>query len=76
MLPSYPLALEWLSHLPGSEEPANLVAVATMKPTIQIWDLDLVNAMEPLFELKGISKKRAREQEGKLVGFMLLCTVD
>ncbi|OQV13491.1 Periodic tryptophan protein 1-like protein [Hypsibius exemplaris] len=60
MLPAEPLALEWLSYLPGGDAPGNLVAVATMKPTIQIWDLDLVNAMEPLFELKGVSKKRQR----------------
>lgn len=52
MLPAIPLCLEWLD-LPvgkdhGSEPSAgNYVAVGTMDPDIEIWDLDTIDCMYP-----------------------------
>lgn len=51
MLPAIPLCLEWLD-LPvgrGSEgrTSGNFVAVGTMEPDIEIWDLDIVDCMYP-----------------------------
>jgi periodic tryptophan protein 1 len=51
MLPGIPLCLEWLD-IPvgkGSEarETGNFVAVGTMEPDIEIWDLDVVDSMYP-----------------------------
>ncbi|KAL1970437.1 hypothetical protein VTN77DRAFT_4081 [Rasamsonia byssochlamydoides] len=51
MLPAIPLCLEWLD-LPvgrGSEgrTTGNFVAVGTMDPDIEIWDLDIVDCMYP-----------------------------
>lgn len=51
MLPAIPLCLEWLD-LPvgrGSEgrTTGNFVAVGTMDPDIEIWDLDVVDCMYP-----------------------------
>jgi periodic tryptophan protein 1 len=51
MLPSIPLCLEWLD-IPvgkGSENRStgNFVAVGTMGPEIEIWDLDIVDCMFP-----------------------------
>ncbi|KAH9831545.1 transducin family protein/WD-40 repeat family protein [Rhodofomes roseus] len=59
MLPSFPLCLEWLDFPPvtspsaqaTSTHPAkqfgNYIAVGTMEPEIEIWSLDVVDAMYP-----------------------------
>jgi periodic tryptophan protein 1 len=37
----------------------NFVAIATMDPTIDIWDVDLVESLEPLATLgQKVSKKK------------------
>lgn len=51
MLPAIPLCLEWLD-MPvgrGSENRShgNFVAVGTMEPDIEVWDLDVVDCMYP-----------------------------
>lgn len=51
MLPAIPLCLEWLD-IPVGKNPenrttGNLVAVGTMEPEIEIWDLDVVDCMYP-----------------------------
>lgn len=51
MLPAIPLCIEWLD-IPvgrGSEgrETGNFVAVGTMEPDIEIWDLDIVDCLYP-----------------------------
>jgi periodic tryptophan protein 1 len=52
MLPAIPLAVEWLDfpvNKPGtgSDGTGNFVAVGTMDPDIEIWDLDIVDCMYP-----------------------------
>ena len=65
MLQSFPLTLEWLSYDPESDKRGSLVAVGTMEPIIEVWDLDLVDSLEPAFRLgvKG-SKKRGVKRVG------------
>ena len=51
-LPDIPLCVEWLNipvNKPGVEKdsPANFVAIGTMDPDIEIWDLDTVDSMFP-----------------------------
>ena len=58
MLSAYPLAIQWLPYRPSSIEAdptqiANFVILATFLPQIEIWNLDLMNAIEPDFELGG-----------------------
>jgi periodic tryptophan protein 1 len=59
MLPNFPLCLEWLDFPPSSassgpiidESPVsqfgNYIAVGTLDPEIEIWSLDIVEAMYP-----------------------------
>lgn len=52
MLPAIPLAVEWLD-LPvgkggaGQDTKGNFVAIGTMEPDIEIWNLDVVDSMYP-----------------------------
>ncbi|KAF2436650.1 WD40 repeat-like protein, partial [Tothia fuscella] len=56
MLPAIPLAVEWLDFTVnrtgggtsnGRGDTGNFVAVGTMDPDIEIWDLDIVDCMYP-----------------------------
>ncbi|EEB06114.1 WD repeat protein [Schizosaccharomyces japonicus yFS275] len=49
MLPSFPLCLEWIDYRVGTSEntPGNFCAVGTFDPEIEIWDLDVVDAVYP-----------------------------
>ncbi|CAO2656899.1 Nn.00g057020.m01.CDS01 [Neocucurbitaria sp. VM-36] len=52
MLPAIPLAVEWLDLPVGksvgtSEGKGNYVAIGTMDPDIEIWNLDVVDSMYP-----------------------------
>ena len=66
MLSSYPLALEWIDFdSEGGGAEGNLLAVGNMSPQIEVWDLDIVDGVEPAFTLgeamaKGKGKKKAK----------------
>ena len=45
MLSSYPLCLEWIREYAG--KPTNLVAVGTFLPQIEIWNLDVLDVVQP-----------------------------
>ncbi|KAF2088061.1 WD40 repeat-like protein [Saccharata proteae CBS 121410] len=50
MLPAIPLAVEWLDLPVGKADPhgkGNFVAVGTMDPDIELWDLDVIDCMYP-----------------------------
>jgi periodic tryptophan protein 1 len=52
MLPAIPLSVEWLDFAMGkdggsSDTTGNFVAIGTMDPDIEIWDLDIVDCMYP-----------------------------
>ncbi|KAF2674483.1 WD40 repeat-like protein [Microthyrium microscopicum] len=55
MLPAYPLCVEWLNSAAGKgaaerskeAKEANFVAIGTMNPDIEIWDLDMIDCMYP-----------------------------
>ncbi|XP_033101650.1 periodic tryptophan protein 1 homolog isoform X2 [Anneissia japonica] len=62
LLSSYPLALEWIQ---GSTS-GNMIAVGSMSPVIELWDLDLIDAIEPAFTLgQPKSKKKKTKTEKK-----------
>ncbi len=84
-LPEIPLCLEWVGASPCAADIANttndaalsasLVAVGTFEPVIELWNLDVVNPLEPTAILGGSSsrtssilskqRKKTKKKKGK-----------
>ncbi|GBL88292.1 Periodic tryptophan protein 1 [Araneus ventricosus] len=66
VLPAYPLALEWLDFHPSDETPGNYVAVGDMSPVIKVYDLDVVDILEPDYCLGEEPKKKKKQSKVKM----------
>ncbi|KAG1342839.1 putative WD repeat-containing protein C17D11.16 [Cocos nucifera] len=73
ILPAFPLCTAWLDcNLKSGDKvlylvltlAGNFIAVGSMEPAIEIWDLDLIDEVKPFMELGGVSK---RKKEGRKV---------
>ncbi|XP_070529129.1 periodic tryptophan protein 1 homolog isoform X2 [Cardiocondyla obscurior] len=65
LLPSFPLCIEWLNYDPTNPKPSNLCAIGNMTPIIEIWDLDLLDCLKPVYKLgRKLSKKKNRDRIG------------
>ncbi|RZF41918.1 hypothetical protein LSTR_LSTR005686 [Laodelphax striatellus] len=62
LLPTMPLCLEWLNYDPSDPKPSNLMAVGGMSAVIGIWDLDLIDCLEPAYQLGKFSVKKKRNK--------------
>lgn len=62
MLPAFPLCLTWLDCNPQGNGKGNFVAVGTMQPEIEIWDLDVVDEVEPVTSLGGATQPTVGEE--------------
>eukprot|EP00397_Hematodinium_sp_SG-2012_P035458 GEMP01038147.1.p1 GENE.GEMP01038147.1~~GEMP01038147.1.p1 ORF type:complete len:203 (+),score=47.51 GEMP01038147.1:77-685(+) len=64
MLPAYPLCVEWFDGLAPTHEGGvgNFAAVGGFNHAIDVWDLDDLAPMEPLFSLANSFGKRRRRQ--------------
>nr|XP_018912690.1 PREDICTED: periodic tryptophan protein 1 homolog [Bemisia tabaci] len=57
LIPSFPLCLEWLNHDVTTGTAGNLCAVGAIDPIITVWDIDIMNCLEPAFKLGKVKKK-------------------
>lgn len=65
LLQSFPLCMEWLNYDAADPKPGNLCAIGTMSPVIEVWDLNLVNCLEPAYKL---GCKPSKKKKQKRVG--------
>jgi hypothetical protein len=61
LLPSFPMTLEWLNYDPGESQRGNLVAIGSMSPIIDVWDVDLIDSIEPAFSLGQKKSKKKKD---------------
>lgn len=67
IIPSFPLCTEWLDCGLKGEDKGNFIAVGTMEPAIEIWDLDLIDEVQPCLVLGGVAeaKKKSKKKSVK-----------
>eukprot|EP00955_Chlamydomonas_euryale_P010408 111758-Chlamydomonas_euryale.AAC.11 len=54
LLPAFPLCVAWMDCAPGGgTERANVAAVGSMEPGIELWDIDVMDSVEPAATLGG-----------------------
>ncbi|XP_043696545.1 periodic tryptophan protein 1 homolog isoform X2 [Telopea speciosissima] len=69
ILPAFPLCTAWLDCPLKGGDKGNFIAVGSMEPAIEIWDLDLIDEVQPFMVLGGIAKKKKKGKK-KSVKFM------
>lgn len=68
MLPAFPLCVEWVGHGGASGKPGNFAAVGTFQPEIEVWNVDVVDALYPHYiigEQSAEEKKKAKVKQPK-----------
>ncbi|KAK9090361.1 hypothetical protein Sjap_023538 [Stephania japonica] len=66
ILPAFPLCTAWLDcGLKGGDK-GNFVAVGSMDPAIEIWDLDIIDEVQPIMVLGGIAKKKKKGKKSSV----------
>ncbi|KAI5670108.1 hypothetical protein M9H77_10472 [Catharanthus roseus] len=64
IIPAFPLCVAWLDCPIKGGEKGNFLAVGSMDPSIEIWDLDIMDEVQPSAVLGGIVEKK-KKKKGK-----------
>ena len=51
---------------PGEARRGNMAAVATMRPQVQVWDLDVIDSLEPAFVLGSEDEQTKKSKNQKV----------
>ncbi|KAK4804383.1 hypothetical protein SAY86_004200 [Trapa natans] len=65
VLSDFPLCTEWLDCPLKGGNKGNFIAVGSMDPAIEIWDLDIIDAVEPCLVLGGQEEVKKKKKKGK-----------
>ncbi|ESW14506.1 hypothetical protein PHAVU_008G287000 [Phaseolus vulgaris] len=60
LIPAFPLCTAWLDCPLKGGERGNFIAVGSMEPSIEIWDLDVIDAVQPCVVLGGFKEKKKK----------------
>ncbi|GKV35566.1 hypothetical protein SLEP1_g43817 [Rubroshorea leprosula] len=66
ILSAFPLCTAWLDCPIKGGEKGNFIAVGSMEPSIEIWDLDVVDEVQPCMILGGADEKKNKKGKKKL----------
>ncbi|KAI0492880.1 hypothetical protein KFK09_027156 [Dendrobium nobile] len=67
ILPAFPLCTAWLDcNLKGGDK-GNFLAVGSLEPAIEIWDLDLIDEVQPFLVLGGVSNKKKKNKKKSVI---------
>ncbi|GAV65283.1 WD40 domain-containing protein [Cephalotus follicularis] len=65
IIPAFPLCTAWIDCPVKGGEKGNFIAVGSMEPAIEIWDLDIIDEVQPSVILGGIVEKHKKKKKGK-----------
>ncbi|GER55355.1 transducin/WD40 repeat-like superfamily protein [Striga asiatica] len=60
VIPAFPLCTAWLGCPLKGGDKGNFIAIGSMEPTIEIWDLDIIDEVQPSATLGGIIEKKRK----------------
>ncbi|KAL1541949.1 hypothetical protein AAHA92_26100 [Salvia divinorum] len=60
VIPAFPLCTAWLDCPIKGGEKGNFIAVGSMEPAIEIWDLDIMDEVQPSATLGGVAEKKKK----------------
>ncbi|KAF7851186.1 hypothetical protein BT93_L4370 [Corymbia citriodora subsp. variegata] len=67
VISEFPLCTAWLDCPLKGGDKGNFLAVGSMEPAIEIWDLDIIDAVEPCLVLGGQEELKKKKKKGKKV---------
>ncbi|XP_014673009.1 PREDICTED: periodic tryptophan protein 1 homolog isoform X2 [Priapulus caudatus] len=65
LLPAFPLCVEWIDFDPSDNSSGNFAAVGSLSPHIDVWDLDVIDCIEPAYQLGKVTKKTKKARKSK-----------
>lgn len=61
IIPAFPLCTAWLDCPLKGGEKGNFIAVGSMETSIEIWDLDIIDEVQPFLVLGGVAEKKKKK---------------